>query len=154
MKWSNVVKFFLGAAILSLAVVTFQGCAQQAALSHASPAAPHVIGDPTVKGGSLHGVGIGLDWLIVAAILIVGAGVALYFLLPTAHSLSIAIAASGLAVEGLSIFTRVVLPYALWITIILGVIAAGVFAYEVYQNRAALEADATAAAAAAKAKGF
>jgi hypothetical protein len=144
MKWSSVAKFFIGVCLVALAVVTFQGCAHQVALSHASPHAPL---DPTQPGGSLHGVAVSLDWLIGGAILIVGAGVALYFILPAAHSLSIAIGASGLAVEGLAIFTRVVLPYALWIAIALGVIAIGVFAYEVYTNRAVLEADAAAAKA-------
>lgn len=88
---------------------------------------------------ALKNVAIGLDWIIVLAVVAVGIGVGCFFTLPAAHNLSLSIAVSAGAIEVSALLARVSLWFVPWLAGGLAAVALGIFCYEVWRNRAAIE---------------
>lgn len=130
--------FLIGIAIFILAVM-FMGCAPVHPPGVTTVTKTSITSTPT----ALKGVAVSLDWIIVLSIVVLGVGVGLFFALPEAHNISIPIALIGAGVEASSLVARVSLWIIPWLAGALGLAALGVFVYEVYRNRTALEADAT-----------
>lgn len=123
--------------VLSLAIVGF-GCAPTHKPTPA-PAVHSAISHPGTTPPELKSVAKGLDWIIVLAILAAGVGVGLYFVVPAAHSLSLPIAGVALAIEGISLVTRVSLWFVPWLAAGLALAALVFFAIEIYRNRDLIE---------------
>lgn len=136
MKTLLISILFAVVFVLSMvALSAIGGCA--AAHPTAGPAIhPAITSTPT----SLTGVSKGLDWIIILAVVGVGVGVGLFFFMPAAHNLSIPILGVAGGIEVAALVTRVSLWFVPWVAGVLGLLALGVFTYEVWRNRARIEA--------------
>lgn len=126
--------FALILAVLTFLIVSVSGCAAQ------HPATTAVTHSITSTPTALKGVAVSLDWIIILSLLALGGGIGLFFALPASHNISLPLAIIAGAVEATALLARVSLWIIPWVAGGLGVIALGVFVYEVYRNRAKLEA--------------
>lgn len=114
------------------------GCAPTSPPPKPLPTPVPVLTHPGQTPAPLAHVATGLDWIILIAVIGVGLGVALFFVVPAAHNLSIPIAGVAAGIEGSALLTRVSLWLIPWVAGGLVVLAAGVSIYEVYRNRVKL----------------
>jgi hypothetical protein len=83
---------------------------------------------------SLHAFSVSLDFILVIALLVFATCVALYFVLPEGHTLSLTLGAVSGATEAIAILLKVSLWIVPWIAglALLGAVGAG--AYELYEK--------------------
>lgn len=123
-------------ALAFLILTWLVGC--QSATHPTGPAA----GQPsavTATPVALEKVATGLNWLILLAVVALGVGIGLYFILPV-HNLSFAIAAVAGGIEVSALVARVSLWFVPWLAGGLALVAFGIFCYEVYAHRKTIEA--------------
>ena len=133
--------FFVAALALFVAGLALTGCA-------AHPVVPLHPAPEFVKPGqtpaSLTAVAKGLDGFILLSVIAVGVGIALFFLLPATHNVSVSLVAIGGGIEISSLVTRASLwlvPYA-----VIGLVVSAFVAlvYELYTHKGFLKMEATA----------
>lgn len=122
-------------------MICLSGCA-------AHPVVPLHPAPEFVKPGqtpaSLTAVAKGLDGFILLSVIAVGVGIALFFLLPATHNVSVSLVAIGGGIEISSLVTRASLwlvPYA-----VIGLVVSAFVAlvYELYTHKGFLKMEATA----------
>ena len=131
------MKWLLYLSIITLAAVALIGCAT---VPHATTQPVHEFVGPGTVPTSLTHVAKGLDVFILLSVVVVGIGVGLFFWLPTAHNLSLALVFLGGGIEASSLATRVSLWAIPWVILSLGFLAIVAFLYELFENRSTIEA--------------
>lgn len=115
------------------------GCAPHPAASVAVKPPP-LLPKPGQTPAELKHVAVGLDWIIVLAVIGLGVGIGLFFILPD-HRLSFAIATIAAGIESTALVTRVSLWFVPWVAVGLAVLSGGILIYELYKNRAKIAAE-------------
>ena len=136
------MKAFVFWSILVAIVGTFIGLTLIGGCAPVHPLAPapkpHVLPSPHQDPPELKPVGISLNYIIVLATVVAGAGVGLYFVMPAAHNLSLTIAGVAGGIQIVSLVTRVSLWFIPYVVLILGIGAVAFFVYEVIRNHKAV----------------
>lgn len=135
------------AFFLFLIMLTGQGGCAPSHPTSAGPLTTPAAHVSTSTPASLTNVAVSLDWIIVLAIVVVGVGVGLFFFLPAAHNLSLAIAGVAGGVEASALIARVSLWFVPWVAAVLAAGSLAFFIYEVVRNRKLIDAKITGALA-------
>lgn len=143
MKRFDCVNAVIATAIVYLVLIllAFCGGGVGCAASHPTVTPASLTAPPltTTTPVQLQVVAASLNAIIVISIVALGVAIGLFFVLPT-HNLSFAIAAIAGGVEASALVARVSLWFVPWLALLLALAAVGVFIYEVWKNRAAIEA--------------
>lgn len=114
--------------MIGLATLSLCGCH----VNHAAPSPAPLISHQVPE--VLKNVGTGLDRLIILSVLVIGVVIAVFFILPEAHRLSITIGTGAGSVLAISLFLKTTLWMVPWIAGGLLILAVLVGIYEVYVN--------------------
>lgn len=109
------------------------GCAPRPAASVAVKPPP-LLPKPGQTPAELKHVAVGLDWIIVLAVIALGTGIGLFFILPD-HRLSFAIATIAAGIESTALVTRVSLWFVPWVALGLAVLSLVILAWKIYKKR-------------------
>lgn len=126
-KASDVLPVVLFAIALSVLAAVMLGCGPIHPPVKPPSHNPFVQSDESLNSIDKH-----LTALVIVAILVISASVAVFFILPTAHSIAFAGAAGGGSLLGVSMFLKLALPFLPWIAGIVALGGIGFLGYKGY----------------------